>query len=510
MEEVNILNPISNHKIKSLIGQVFGRLTVIKLDIQRMKDRQINNERPRTYWLCKCTCEKEDLISVEGNQLLSGKTTSCGCFKRENTHNIRFKNLVNKKFGRLTVLELDKERMNNENNKATYWLCRCDCDKKSIISINSGSLISTHTQSCGCLNYESLQETYKNKAINGNSFAKYLIDTYGDNALEIYWSDENIVNPWEINKLSSTIDIYLNCQDISYHQGYKTTCDAFVLGGGCAFCHGKQIHPKDSFAQWCIDNVDTDFMTKYWSDKNTVNPFILSRNSREKVWIKCQEKDYHEDYEITCSLFYVGVRCPYCVNRKIHPKDSLGQYITDNYGQDFLVKVWSDKNEKSPFEYSPCNKTIVWWKCSDNKHVEYSRTIDQSKKSEFRCPNCNNIKGELRIEEILNKIDVKYELHYKYDGLVGLGGKQLSYDFFTSNYNLLIEYNGEQHYEPVEYFGGKKQFEKQIEHDNRKRNYAIEYNVELLEIPYWDYNNIEEIIMCKIEQIKQQSLTQAI
>ena len=59
---------------------------------------------------------------------------------------------------------------------------------------------------------------------------------------------------------------------------------------------------------------------------------------------------------------------------------------------------------------------------------------------------------------------------------------------------MLIEYNGEQHYEPVEAFGGEKQLEVQHEHDRRKRKYAENNGFQFIEIGYWDFNNIEEIL----------------
>lgn len=55
-----------------------------------------------------------------------------------------------------------------------------------------------------------------------------------------------------------------------------------------------------------------------------------------------------------------------------------------------------------------------------------------------------------------------------------------------------------QHEQPVEYFGGKEKFKIQQEHDRRKRDYAKEHNIELLEIWYWDFNNIEQILSEKI------------
>ena len=91
-----------------------------------------------------------------------------------------------------------------------------------------------------------------------------------------------------------------------------------------------------------------------------------------------------------------------------------------------------------------------------------------------------------------------FSSQYKYDGLVGVGKRQLSYDFYLPDYNLLIEYQGLQHEKPIEWFGGKKHFEIQQEHDKRKREYAEKNNIELLEIWYWEFDNIENILDKKL------------
>lgn len=87
---------------------------------------------------------------------------------------------------------------------------------------------------------------------------------------------------------------------------------------------------------------------------------------------------------------------------------------------------------------------------------------------------------------------------YTFDGLCGVNGGLLSYDFYLPNKNVLIEFQGEQHEQPIEYFGGKEKFKIQQEHDRRKREYAKNHNIDLLEIWYWDFNNIEQILRAKI------------
>ena len=68
------------------------------------------------------------------------------------------------------------------------------------------------------------------------------------------------------------------------------------------------------------------------------------------------------------------------------------------------------------------------------------------------------------------------------------------YDFFIPAKNLLIEYNGIQHYKPVDIFGGKKQLKEQRHRDWLKRNYAKKNNYKLLTIPYWNCKIIEEVL----------------
>lgn len=67
-------------------------------------------------------------------------------------------------------------------------------------------------------------------------------------------------------------------------------------------------------------------------------------------------------------------------------------------------------------------------------------------------------------------------------------------DFFIPLINLIIEYNGEQHYKPVKWFGGAKKFHNQQQRDKNVRDYCRENNIKLLEIPYLQYPIIEQLL----------------
>ena len=70
----------------------------------------------------------------------------------------------------------------------------------------------------------------------------------------------------------------------------------------------------------------------------------------------------------------------------------------------------------------------------------------------------------------------------------------MSYDFYIPDYNLLIEFQGIQHEKPIEYFGGEQRLANQQEHDRRKRQYTKDNNIRLLEIWYYDIDNIQNIL----------------
>jgi len=68
------------------------------------------------------------------------------------------KNLLNKKFEKLTVIKF----MGLDNNRKALWLCRCDCEDKTELIIRGSDLLSCHTKSCGCLQKEVVKKIGEN------------------------------------------------------------------------------------------------------------------------------------------------------------------------------------------------------------------------------------------------------------------------------------------------------------------------------------------------------------
>lgn len=125
---------------EDLVGNKYGRLTVIDLDSDR--------GRGQVYWVCECDCG--NVVTVRGCSLKSGHTKSCGCI----SHGKEMEDLSGQRFGRLVVIEFD----HMDEYYSSHWLCRCDCGNKVIVS--RGNLVKGRATSCGCYKRDRQRELH--------------------------------------------------------------------------------------------------------------------------------------------------------------------------------------------------------------------------------------------------------------------------------------------------------------------------------------------------------------
>ena len=99
-------------------------------------------------------------------------------------------------------------------------------------------------------------------------------------------------------------------------------------------------------------------------------------------------------------------------------------------------------------------------------------------------------RGEIKIEEILEKAGLNFIEEYTFPDLISSSGKSLRFDFAVmddeGNLDFLIEYQGIQHYTSKSCFGGAQGLARQRYNDAQKRKYCLEHGYKLIEIPYWD------------------------
>lgn len=260
---------------------------------------------------------------------------------------------------------------------------------------------------------------------------------------------------------------------------YKTPQKMLLRDQGCDLCSIE----KSKKATRYDDNT-------YKIKLNEINPTIkiLSKykNVKSRINVECKICG-HKWSPITESLISkTPCGCPNCAGNAKKTPEGFESELKLTHPELSLISPYKSANKKVHVLCNDCNNDF--W-VTPNK-------LQQGQ----HCPYCNISNGEREIKRVLDNLNIKYDMYYKFDGLIGCGGRQLSYDFYLHDYNLLIENQGEQHERPVNFTGTlteeecENNFKKQVEHDKRKRDYALQHNIKLLEIWYYDFENIENII----------------
>lgn len=174
--------------------------------------------------------------------------------------------------------------------------------------------------------------------------------------------------------------------------------------------------------------------------------------------------------------------------KRMKPISRVKKEIFDLVGDEYLLLgSYKGTNINTIFYHKVCKNTF--WKSPHNFFAGQ------------RCPHCIiPTKGEQRIIDFLKLHNQKFIFQYGYVDLIGTNGGELSYDFYLTDYNLLIEYQGQFH-DGTALKKFPDRYEKQKEHDKRKREYAESHNIKLLEIWYWDFDNIESILTNELKLV---------
>ena len=236
----------------------------------------------------------------------------------------------------------------------------------------------------------------------------------------------------------------------------------------CQKCYTSR---DSKIRNWIINFINNsqqfDFF-KPWNNSVTM-PIELYCHKCDRSFKKTPSNLYNKDESTIC---------PFCGNNGFHIlKEDYEKRMKENGFLDYKI-----------LDYKGVTRSV---KIQHSCGYVFSQKGSNFLKSKG-CPKCFKTisKGEIKIENFLKK----YNIEYKYQYIV----KEInycSYDFYLPQYNCLIEYQGEQHYKPVNLFGGEEKFKKQIENDKIKKNYAEEKGFKLIIIPYIDYDNIDSYLL---------------
>lgn len=251
-------------------------------------------------------------------------------------------------------------------------------------------------------------------------------------------------------------------------------------------CTNKEcLHKRMSNSMKHTQEEFIDIFKKF--DKNNEYELLSDYNGyKEKIKIKhlvCGEIFYK-----TVDNFLSGQICPKCSLEKLK---KLKTKTNEEY-KNQIEELYNG-------EFSVESEYIAGLKPIKIRHNVCGKVFELSAQNMLNtennhCPFCNYpTKGEQKIINYLDLHIKEYKYQKRYKDLFGVNQGLLSYDFYIPKYNLLIEYQGEFH-DGTARQQTEEEFAIQKEHDKRKRQYAKSHNINLLEIWYWDFDNIENIL----------------
>ena len=156
------------------------------------------------------------------------------------------------------------------------------------------------------------------------------------------------------------------------------------------------------------------------------------------------------------------------------------------------MDIHGDKYDYSLVEYKN-NKTPVKIKIDDC--IYYQSPSSHLKGIDISGFYRQKSKGEERISKILDEFEIKYNRQKSFNGCKNK--YILHFDFYLPDYNICIEYDGIQHFDPIEFFGGKETLEYNKKIDSIKNEYCKINNILLVRIKY------DEDVYEKIYEIKK-------
>ena len=252
------------------------------------------------------------------------------------------------------------------------------------------------------------------------------------------------------------------------------------LQGGCPTCRYKYVADAEKipFNEF-VRRARETHGDRYSYNKET---YI---DISSKTTITCKK---HGDFEQYAIIHVNGCGCDYCARELVGASlmlntDIFKQRAKEKYGDAFDLSetVYNGWDKNVTIKCNTCGESF------EQKPNNFLRG--------FGCPNCNSSYGESTVKVFLWKYKINFTQQYAINNEnVLCTNKKIYVDFYLPDQNTFIEFNGEQHYKPIEFWGGENAFEKQQIRDNALRQYCKEHKIKLIEIPYSQMSNIEDIL----------------
>lgn len=259
--------------------------------------------------------------------------------------------------------------------------------------------------------------------------------------------------------------------DWSHYKKYKRSCP---------YCSGRYKTNEDIIPM--IKNKDVELISSYIGNEK---PIICKCRKCGNVWTTLPKV-----------LITNGSGCPKCGKEKaiICETKSHEKFILELQKANPDIKVIGKyKNTHTKIKCICTIDNTIWY--------GYPANLLNSSAG---CPTCNISNSERMMIQILKGLNLKIVQQHMIDDCVY--ERKLKFDAFDVENNIAFEYNGEQHYKPVDFAGkgaewAKKQFQLIQERDRAKIEYCNKNKIPIIITPYWERDNMESFIVSELNKI---------
>lgn len=284
--------------------------------------------------------------------------------------------------------------------------------------------------------------------------------------IEEKWNDDNFIL-LDYKNMTSPITIkcgYCNEEKtFAKANGFITSSRKYLCS--CLNKNNNQTKHKNNISkvQDIIKNDNSINFIDYWYKADT---------KKNMVQVKCL--DCNQTYSKPIGEFLKNYKCPYCKGKQLINTKAVQALIGDDYE---VMSEYKDIYTKVLLRHKKCGFVF---KILPKNFYKYKL-----------CPHCDKkvSKGEYRITNWLISQSLDFEKEKSFEWQVN---KKRKYDFYIPSHNLIIEYNGEQHYRDVPIWHKTAKEQQQI--DKEKQQEAEQHGLKYLIIPYTQFKKIETIL----------------
>ena len=278
------------------------------------------------------------------------------------------------------------------------------------------------------------------------------------------------------NPIIEVIGEYINAKTKILHHCLRhdvywdVTPDDVLHGCGCKQCRDEKYNKSRSKSH-----------EQYIHEVEIINPdiVVIGQYAGNKIPIEHYCKVHNVFWSISPDGILSGYGCRECRKEKIAYKKSKTheQYVAELA----IINPDIEVVEK----YIGANTQILH-RCKIDGYEWLAQPANIL--NGCGCPQCKESGGERKVRQWLQNHGIEYI--YQKTFIDCKDQKQLPFDFYLPDFNVCIEYDGEQHFRPVDLWGGDESFKRLQLHDSIKTEYCQDNNIHLLRIPY--FKNVEE------------------